>query len=156
MRYHFFTVRCIDPRADNEALNAFLASHTVLSVDRELIVDGGNSFWALCVVTADPGATPDAPAAKPGKRNSVDYREVLSPEVFAVYARLRTLRNRLAEEQGAPPFAIFTNEQLAAMASLPSPSREGLASIEGIGEKRLAQYADAFLALLGDPTDGKD
>ncbi|EGV30884.1 HRDC domain protein [Thiorhodococcus drewsii AZ1] len=154
MRYHFFTVRCIDPAADSERLNAFLAAHPVLSVDRELIADGANSYLSFCIALVEPGALPGTISGKTPKRGSVDYREVLSPEVFAVYARLRTLRNRLAEEQGTPPFAIFTNEQIAAMAQLPSPSREALAGIEGVGDKRLAQYADAFLAALREPADG--
>jgi len=154
MRYQFFTVRCADPGPDSERLNAFLAGHSILSVDRELIADGANSYWAFCIALAESGTAVDAAGIKAQKRGSIDYREVLSPAVFAVYARLRTLRNRLAEEQSTPPFAIFTNEQLAAMAQLPSPSREALASIEGIGDKRLAQYADAFLAELREPGDG--
>lgn len=154
MRYQFFTVRCADPGSDSERLNAFLAAHPILSVDRELIADGANSYWAFCVALAQPGSPLDAAAARAPRRGSVDYREVLSPAAFAVYVRLRTLRNRLAEGQGTPPFAIFTNEQLAAMAQLPSPSREALAGIEGIGDKRLAQYADAFLAVLREPADG--
>lgn len=154
MRYQLFTVRCADPGADAQRLNAFLAANPILSVDRQLIADGANSFWSFCIALAEPGSPPDAASAKGQKRSSVDYREVLSPAVFAVYARLRSLRNRLAEEQGTPPFAIFTNEQLAAMAQLASPSREALAGIEGIGDKRLASYADAFLAVLREPADG--
>jgi superfamily II DNA helicase RecQ len=116
----------------------------VTSVDRQFVADGQNSYWSLCVVVAEPGETSN----KTRKKSAVDYRERLSPEHFAKYARLRTLRNRLAEEQDTPPYAIFTNEQLAEMAQLETPDRSALARIEGIGEKRLALYADAFLALL--------
>jgi len=149
MYYRFFTVRVFNPQADTEALNTFLAAHPILSVERAFVADGENSFWSLCVGVADPPAAGE----RPRKRASVDYRETLSPEVFAVFARLRTLRNRLAEAQGTPPYAIFTNEQLAAMAQLPSPSRQALGAIEGIGDKRLEMYADAFLAELSTPAD---
>ncbi|MDP6191259.1 MAG: HRDC domain-containing protein, partial [Gammaproteobacteria bacterium] len=77
-----------------------------------------------------------------------DYRELLSPEDFAVYARLRTLRNQLAETEGTPAYAIFTNEQLANIARLPHPDRASIGAIEGIGEKRLDRYVDTVLAVL--------
>ena len=43
MYYRIFRVRAIDPDADTAALNAYLASHPVLSVDRQLIDAGENS-----------------------------------------------------------------------------------------------------------------
>ena len=151
MHYQFFTIRALDPESDTRELNAFLATNPVLDVERVFVADGLNSFWSVCVGVA---AAAGAPASnKSGKRPAVDYREVLPPEVFAVYARLRSLRNGMAKQQGIQPYAIFTNEQLANMARLPSPSRQAIAAIEGIGEKRLEMYADAFLAELNKPAE---
>lgn len=151
MRYRYFAVRALDPESRAEALNRCLATEPVLSVEQAFVADGQNSFWSVRVCLSDEQASaPD----KRRRGSGVDYRELLSPEHFAVYARLRSLRNRLAEEQGAPRYAIFTNEQLAAMAQLPEPSKAAIGAIEGIGEKRLASYADAFLALLLEPRDG--
>ena len=144
MELHFFAIPALDPQTAEDQLNRFLSSSPVAGVDRQFVADGANSFWSVCVQLAAAGPA----AEKPRKRGSVDYREVLSPEVFARYARLRSLRNRLAEQQGVPPYAIFSNEQLAQIAALEPPTRTALAAIEGIGEKRLAQYADAFLAEL--------
>ncbi len=148
MSYAFFHIRAVDPRADTERLNAFLASHVVLQVERQFVADGGNSFWSICISTAEVEAVGETKGAKPRNRKGVDYREVLSPAHFAIYARLRTLRNGMAEEQGTPPYAIFTNEQLATMARLETIDHAALAAIEGVGEKRLALYADPFLAEL--------
>jgi len=153
MHYQFFKVRALDPEQDTAALNAFLAANPVLEVTREFVADGGNSFWSLCVSVAATQAQISTAISKGGKRPAVDYRELLSPEVFSIYARLRALRNGMAKQQGIQPFAIFTNEQLANMARLSSPSREAIAAIEGIGEKRLAMYVDAFLAELNQPTE---
>ncbi len=144
MRYQFFHIRAADPDPDTAELNAFLQAHRITGIERQFVADGQNSYWSLCVGVAEQ---PEA-AEKGRRRSSVDYRELLSPEVFAVYAKLRALRNRLAEEQGAPPYAIFTNEQLAAMARLKNPTKTDLAQIDGVGEKRLARYTDAFLAVL--------
>jgi superfamily II DNA helicase RecQ len=153
MSYTFFHIRAIDPQADAQRLNAFLGGHVVLQVDRHFVANGENSFWSVCVCTAQAGDEAKEPKSR--KQRGVDYREILSPEHFAVYARLRTLRNTLAEQQSTPPYAIFTNEQLAAMAQVESVNRAALAGIEGIGEKRLSLYADAFLAELesGDAQD---
>lgn len=157
MAYAFFHIRAIEPADGAERLNAFLVSHLVLEVDRRFVDDGSNSYWSVCVTTADGGDEP-AKAGKPANRKSVDYKEVLSPEHFAVYARLREMRKRLAAEQDAPVYAIFTNEQLAAIAQLRNPNRAALASIEGIGEKRLELYAEAVLAELrgGNGQDPQD
>ena len=64
MRYQFFTVPCLDPQADSERLNAFLAAHRILSVDHELIADGANSFWAFCICLAESGRAADVPEAE--------------------------------------------------------------------------------------------
>ncbi len=144
MEYHFFHISALDPQADADELNRFLRSRQVAGIERQFVTDGRNSYWSICVQLA--GQQPAT--EKPRKRGSVDYREILSPEIFARYARLRSLRNQLAEQQATPPYAIFTNEQLAAMAGLETPTKAALAAIEGVGDKRMAQYADAFLAVL--------
>lgn len=151
MHYQFFRVRAVDPEQDSATLNAFLATNPVLEVTREFVADGSNSFWSLCVSVAAAEAGPAA--NKSGKRPSVDYRERLPPEVFSIYARLRALRNHMAKEQDIQPYAIFTNDQLASIAQLSSPSREAIAAIEGIGEKRLEMYVDTFLAELNKPPE---
>jgi superfamily II DNA helicase RecQ len=144
MRYCFFTVNAFDPGEGTEKLNAFLGANSVLSVERQFVADGANSFWSVCVSVAKE----NVPESRARSKRGVDYRDVLNPEHFAIYARLRTLRNSLAEEQGTPAYAIFTNEQLAAMAQLNEFSLNALSAIEGIGEKRLSLYGDAFLAEL--------
>ncbi|MBI4754199.1 MAG: HRDC domain-containing protein [Betaproteobacteria bacterium] len=50
-----------------------------------------------------------------GKRERIDYREVLNEQDFAVFADLRRLRKGLAEQDGVPAYALFTNEQLVAL-----------------------------------------
>ncbi|GAB6042051.1 hypothetical protein [Endothiovibrio diazotrophicus] len=55
MAYTFFHIRALDPQEESERLNAFLASHAVLQVDRHFVADGENSFWSVCD-TADTAA----------------------------------------------------------------------------------------------------
>lgn len=126
-----------------DALNRHLANARVLSVERAFVADGANSFWSVCVLS-QPGARDAKPAAKP----RVDYREVLGEADFGVYLRLRELRKTLAERDGVPPYAVFTNEQLAEIARRRADSVTALREIDGVGEARVEKYATSVLGAL--------
>jgi hypothetical protein len=70
-------------------MNGFLRSHRVLAVKKEFVADGENSFWTFCVEYLDSTA---GAASWPGKGPKVDYKEVLKPEEFEVFSRLREWR----------------------------------------------------------------
>ncbi len=76
MRLHFVTVPIHGSEAAEQEINHFLATHRVLSVDRQLVADGPRSAWAICITYVDtppvPGATPGFEAS--GKKARVDYR----------------------------------------------------------------------------------
>ena len=54
MRFHFVAVPVHDSAAAEEELNQFMASHRVLSVERQLVLDGGRSVWC-CGLCERPG-----------------------------------------------------------------------------------------------------
>ena len=162
MRLHFATIPLHDSAPAEADLNRFLAAHRVLAVDRHLVADGARSAWAVCVTYVDrpsTAAADPAPAAatappKPGQpREAVDYKAVLAPAEFDLFARLRALRKRLAERDGVPPYAVFSNEQLAAIARARPQSAAALARFPGVGKARLEKYGPALLADLADLTD---
>lgn len=132
-------------------LNAFLARHRVVTVDRRFVEAGADSFWALCVDylhgEVGSGATHGAPGRAERK---VDYKEVLTPAQFEVFAKLRELRKQIADKEAVPVYAVFTNEQLATMVQKRVASAVALREIDGIGEARVEKYAAPFLALLGE------
>jgi len=84
----------------------------------------------------------------------VDYKETLPPEQFEVFARLRTLRKSLAEREGQPVFAIFTNAQLAEISQRGCRTLAEIKAIPGIGESRVAKYGAEVLAALGTAEGG--
>jgi superfamily II DNA helicase RecQ len=47
-----------------------------------------------------------------------------------------------------PAYALFTNEQLAAMVTRRTRSLEALGAIDGVGKSRVEKYGPAFLAIL--------
>ena len=115
MTLHWFTISALDPAAGQEALNHHLMTTRASHVEKEFVADGANSCWSVCVSTVD-GMAPSAKAGDNARRGkSIDYREVLAPDEFGLYDRLRTLRKGIAEAEGLPPYAMFTNQQLAAM-----------------------------------------
>jgi superfamily II DNA helicase RecQ len=107
----FFTIPACDSAAAEEDLNRLLAASRVLGVERHFVADGEASFWAVCVrLAGGPGALPEALKAEQASARRVDYREVLSEDDFAVFAKLRELRKQIAETEGVPPYAVFTND----------------------------------------------
>jgi superfamily II DNA helicase RecQ len=83
-----------------------------------------------------------------GKRGKVDFKDLLSPQEFAVFARLRAMRKDHADAEGLPAYAIFTNEQLAEMVQRRVHSATALGEIPGVGEARVEKYGQAFLNIL--------
>jgi superfamily II DNA helicase RecQ len=147
MRCRFFIIPIQAAEETSQALNQFLATNRILAVDRQFVADGANSAWAICVSFDDSGAVA-TPRATIGKRGKVDFRDVLSAEEFAVFARLRALRKERAEAEGVPAYALFTNEQLAEIVQRRVASAAELRDVPGVGEARVEKYGAAFLPIL--------
>lgn len=149
MNVRFFSVSARCPAVEEATLNAFLASHRVLRVETRFVEDGEASYWAFaveCLESSTAGSRGPRAGGEKGER--VDYRAVLSESDFAVFARLREVRKGLAEAAGVPPYAVFTNEQLAAMVTGKVGTLAALAAIEGVGPARVDRYGAAMLQVL--------
>jgi superfamily II DNA helicase RecQ len=151
MGFAVFSVRAVgDPEAV-AALNRFLAGHKVLQVDRKLVEAGGDAYWTFSVEYLDGGKVEQPPGGLPSQR--VDYKEVLSPAQFERFSRLWTKRKELAEAEGLPVFALFTNEQLAQIARMEKVTLSGLRNVDGLGEKKCGKYGQAIVDLFAAETD---
>ena len=147
MQMAFFSIPARDDPVIQEDLNRFLRSHRVLTVDREFVGQGDNSFWALAVEYME-GPTPSGPGTTRHGKERVDYKEVLAPGAFSLFAKLRDWRKKVAEQDGLPVYAVLTNEQLAAIATKRPPSIAQLREVEGIGEAKAGKYGSAVLSLV--------
>lgn len=154
MPYKIFRLPVANADWAEQELNAFLRAHRVLPVERRFVDTGENSYWTFCVDYAD-GRGSAATSQSSGK-GKVDYREVLSPEDFAVFAKLRELRKNLAADEAVPVYMVFTNEQLAEMVRNRVRSKEALAKIEGVGPSRVDKYGAKMLEILGEIWDQTD
>lgn len=152
----FFSIPARGDAALQEDLNIFLRSHRVLTVHREFVLHGENSFWALAVEYMQGAAPSSSGGVSRGGRNRVDYKEVLSPEDFALFAKLRDWRKAVAEQEGIPVYAVLTNEQLAAIAKDRPSSAAQLQQMEGFGDAKAGKYAEAILGMLSAEVSPKE
>ena len=102
----FFSVNAADPADAAQDVNAFLASHTILSMTKELIREADRAYWSICVEYQVGNPTTDQITTS--AKSKIDYRDVLSPEEFTVFSQLRDLRKKLAERDAIPVYAIST------------------------------------------------
>jgi hypothetical protein len=49
MQFKLFAISASGDDAAEEELNRFLRSHRVVSVQKELVRDGGGPFWCFCI-----------------------------------------------------------------------------------------------------------
>ena len=143
MKYRFFSVPAAMPEEAQEDVNRFCAAHRVVSVDKQFVHNAERSYWALCICYLERET-----GAVSARKSKIDYREVFNEQDFALFARLRSLRKTLAEQEGVPAYALFTNEQLATMVQNRVTSKAAMAAIEGVGPARIEKYGEAFLHLL--------
>jgi len=78
---------------------------------------------------------------KPTKQKS-DVR----PQDQLLWDALRSLRLKLAEESGVPPYVIFHDATLQEMLRRRPASSDSLLRISGIGEQKLQRYGQQFLS----------
>ncbi|MEM9569010.1 MAG: DNA helicase RecQ, partial [Cyanobacteria bacterium P01_E01_bin.34] len=81
------------------------------------------------------------------QRREVEERSAADEELFQ---HLRKLRKRLADQQSVPPYIIFSDRTLKAMAQEQPETLEEFGQLVGVGQKKLNQYGEIFLNALDD------
>ena len=102
------------------------------------VLAGSATFECREIVTRKP---------KPEARPKADAPE-LSPENAALMDRLKAHRLELARERSVPPYVIFHDRTLIAMAETRPADREAFLALPGVGKAKADQFAESFLTLL--------
>ena len=68
----------------------------------------------------------------------------------SLFQELRQLRREIASEQKVPPYVIFGDVSLQAMARTLPRNRTEFAQIHGVGERKLDQYSEKFLNVINE------
>jgi ATP-dependent DNA helicase RecQ len=74
-----------------------------------------------------------------------------APEITydeTLFARLRALRRDLADAADLPPYVVFSDRALTEMATYFPQSSASLLAIHGVGQRKLAEYGERFLAAI--------
>jgi ATP-dependent DNA helicase RecQ len=100
-----------------------------------LTAKGRQALQGGQVLVSLPLARPAAPAPTP-------------PYEVALFERMRTLRRDLADAADLPPYVIFADSSLVEMAAYLPHSDQSFLAIRGVGERKLAQYGEPFLAAI--------
>ena len=144
MPFEFIQIPANGQGNAREALNQLLRRCRIASLRKEFVSHGEDSFWAFCVEHID-AVLQTQDRARASSSHKIDYKELLSEVDFAAFVRLRELRKVIAEKEAIPAYAIFTNEQLAAMVTGKCDSLSALGAIPGVGAARIEKYGLAFL-----------
>jgi superfamily II DNA helicase RecQ len=152
MQFKLFFIPATGDSESEEELNRFLRSYRAVSVEKELVQGSHTAYWCFCVEYL-----PSGPAeTKGGGRPRVDYKEILSPEDFALFVRLREVRKQLAGAESIPVYAVCTNEHLAEMAKARASSMTDLKKIGGFGDAKAEKYGEALLTAIREGIGRKD
>ena len=73
-----------------------------------------------------------------------------------LFAKLRKLRKSIADEENIPPFVVFNDATLIEMAEQCPVRANDLLLINGVGERKLERFGDAFMALIREHLTGFD
>jgi superfamily II DNA helicase RecQ len=146
LQYKFFSIPIPYGQDVEDGMNAFLRSVRQVHVHREIVCQDNRHYWAVSVEYLT-GTDKDARKSEAVKRK-IDYKEELSPENFAVFARLREWRKVAAAREAVQLYAVFMNEQLAAMVERRVTTKSALMAIDGVGDARVSKYGEEVLAIL--------
>ncbi|OEC35368.1 ATP-dependent DNA helicase RecQ [Pseudomonas cuatrocienegasensis] len=83
------------------------------------------------------------------KSSSSAASQLVRGEERVEWEALRSLRRKLAEEHGVPPYVIFPDATLLEMLRSKPRTLSDMARVSGVGARKLERYGEAFLAVLG-------
>ena len=144
MQIRVFNIPIGDTGEMQAEMNRFLASNRVLEIEQHFYQNEKGAYWSFCVryLISNTGGF----QTKLSKQK-LDYKELLNENEFAVFSKLRVCRKTLAANNAIPAYAVFTDEELAGIARLPSIELSKLISVKGIGDKKVEKYGKPLLDL---------
>ncbi len=83
-----------------------------------------------------------------GKKTKVSQGDYAKHSDNVLWNALRAKRWDLADEQKVPPYIIFNDTTLAEMVEKKPVDHQQFSQLPGVGERKLALYADEFLSVI--------
>jgi len=86
-----------------------------------------------------------------GKRRVMRKGAVVTKRIATndpLFEELRTVRKKLADEAGVPPFVIFSDKSLQDMVARKPKDEEAFLEVSGVGTNKLEKYGEYFLEAI--------
>ncbi len=124
---------------DQDLLTRTDGNYPVLRLNEESwrVLRGEREVWFL-------------PTKKRRTRKSAAERDSWDGVDRPLFSRLRELRTSIARERDVPPYVIFSDATLRDMARLKPSNDTELLAVHGVGEKKLADLGEQFLAVIAE------
>ena len=134
---------------DDDALRAFMADNEVVSLKEQFFFKDNLPYWSVMVVYRSGVGISQREKEDDGKLSKKDaYRSFLTKESMPLFNLLREWRNRKAEKQGYPAYILFTNRELAEIATLFPKTLSELLTVEGVGRVKVEKYGHDILKIV--------
>ncbi len=91
---------------------------------------------------------PAMPLARAKATRAESATAAIAPADGDLFSELRRVRRDLADERNVPAYVIFSDAVLHAMAAQRPTSPAALRAISGVGDKKLSDFGEAFLAAI--------
>lgn len=146
MQIRVFNIPISDTGEMQAEMNRFLAGQRILEVEQRFYQNEKGSYWSFCVryLISNAGNFQQQQSAK----QKIDYKELLNENEFAIFSKLRECRKIIAANDAVPAYAVFTDEELAGVARLPSIEVSKLIAVKGIGDKKVEKYGSQLIELF--------
>jgi ATP-dependent DNA helicase RecQ len=95
-------------------------------------------------------ADPHAPARARRSERDAARADGLDEGTAALFEHLRKLRLQIARDEGVAAYIIFTDRTLIGMARERPAALDEMRRIDGVGERKLTQYGEAFLEAIAE------
>jgi ATP-dependent DNA helicase RecQ len=132
------------------------------SVFRQLVAFGyarpdHDSYGALRLTEASRAVLKGSQPVEMRRHEVRLKRQKVRPQVRPddeLFGRLKAWRTAQARSQSVPPYVVFHDATLAAIAAARPRDLDALSSVPGIGARKLERYGDALLAVLASAHAG--
>ncbi|MEQ1861268.1 MAG: DNA helicase RecQ [Chthoniobacteraceae bacterium] len=128
--------------------------YLVQSTDKFATIDvtdaGLDALRARAPITLTRALATPAVARRPRRKSVAVATESASdePPDDTLFEKLRELRRTFADERSVPAYVIFSDAALRHMAVLKPTTAAQFLEVNGVGEKKRADFGEAFLALI--------
>jgi len=134
---------------DDSRLCEFLAGKELVRWESHLITTKNDHYWTILLeyLPAAP-ASPKPSGNKVRKKSNESYKDIMTEQDWPLFKSLREWRGETSKKEGVPPYILFTNLQLAKIATTRPTSLNALQGINGIGNAKREKYGNDVLKIV--------